>query len=261
MIAFVFPVTLFVIYIIVAFFEKTGNYATDEKVCLLRLHKKFLVIGYVLSALMFCVSIFLYFYSGIEAAIVCIILCLISSVLVWGYYGYRVEYDKNEIRYRHFFEKYKTIRYKSIIDIEFDGDLIIRTSNNILRIPNYVTNLTALFEQLNISVKLNTTNRAKLVPRVRKFKDSVYRPKEQIFGLVLMNLVGIAMELMMIWAWVNEKNGDDLFGIAFVVTSVVCFVVFPTLSALSIISAKRAHSSEKWKKIAKICFKDGFLKD
>ena len=76
-----------------------------------------------------------------------------------------------------------------------------------------------------------------------------------------MNFVGIVMELMMIWAWVNKKNGDDLFGITFVVTSVVCFVVFPAYSALSIISAKRAHSSKKWKKIAKICFKDGYLKD
>ena len=88
---------------------------------------------------------------------------------------------------------------------------------------------------------------------VRRFADSVYRPGEFIFAFVMMYLLGIFFDALLI-IYVEEYSWQAwaLHGI-----SAGCYII----PIVTFISAKRAHASRFWRSVAKICYKDGYLKD
>ena len=228
----------------------------------IKLHPILCVIGYVSSIIFLALGVLLYFYSGILAALVCVIFSFFSDILILGYYGYIVKHDNEKLTYRKFFGKYKTILYRNIRGIEYEMDLVIRTKDDTFVIPNYALNVKKLYNFLSDRLRLEEKTN-KLGPRVRKFKDSVHRPKEFIFVFVLLLALSLFVEILFAWIcfagkMVVQSKSDIIFIIVF---NVLSGVVLPCYVILTIISAKRAHSSKKWKKIARLCIKEHYLKD
>lgn len=89
--------------------------------------------------------------------------------------------------------------------------------------------------------------------KVRKFPDSVYRPGEFIFAFVMMYLLGILFDALLI-IYVKEYSWEVW---AMLGLSAFCYII----PIVTFISAKRAHASKFWRSVAKICYKDGYLKD
>ena len=164
---------------------------------------------------------------------------------------------------RRFFGKYKTIYYRNIIDIEYGLDLIIRTKNDTLRIPNYTVNFKALYGYLSSIINLENKKTKDIIPRVRKFRDSVYRSNELYFAFGLFLFLGVGFEILLAYLYFRgEIPFDDKSALIFVIImSIVSIVVIPCYVVLAIISAKRAHSSKKWRKIARLLIKESYLKD
>ena len=92
-------------------------------------------------------------------------------------------------------------------------------------------------------------------PKVRKFRDSVERPGEFIFGFVVMEIFAVAIPVVA----ALEGIGDSYRGL--VLTFVVGLpVVLNAFILLTVISVKRAHSSKAWRKVAKVLVRNGYLK-
>lgn len=221
----------------------------------------FCAIGYVSSIIFLALGGLLYFYSDILATLVCVIFSLLSDSLILCYYGYIVKYDNKKITYRKFFGKYKTILYRNIRGIEYETDLIIRTKDDTFVIPNYALNVKKLYNFLSDRLRFEEETK-KLVPRVRKFKDSVHRPKEFIFAFVLLLSLSLFVEILFVWIYfagkiVIQSNSDIIFIIGF---NVLSGVVLPCYVILTTVSVKRAHSSRKWRKIACLCIKARYIK-
>lgn len=258
-----FPLIFLAICIVVHFFQHKSTDKVSDKFSEIKLHPAFCAVGYITSAVFIAVGIFLYFYSGIEAAFVCFCFSIIADILILGYYGYSVIYDSKKISYRRFFGNYKTIHYRNIIDIEYGLDLIIRTKNDTLRIPNYTVNFKALYEYLSSIINLENKKTKYIIPRVRKFRDSVYRPGELYFALGLFLFLGVGFEILLAYLYFKgEVSLDDKSALIFVIImSIVSIVIVPCYVVFAIISAKRAHSSKKWRKIACFLIKESYLKD
>ena len=91
--------------------------------------------------------------------------------------------------------------------------------------------------------------------KVRKFRDSVERPGEFIFGFVVMEIFAVAIPVVA----ALEGIGDSYRGL--VLTFVVGLpVVLNAFILLIVISVKRAHSSKAWRKVAKVLVRNGYLK-
>ena len=258
----IFPVIFLIICVAVRFVQlkSSDNEIVDSSN--IKLHPVFCVIGYVTSILFLALSVVLYFYSDIWATLVCVIFSLLSDVTILGYYGYRVKYDNKKLIYRKFFGKYKTILFRNIVNIEYGIDLIIRTKDDTLVIPNYALNVKTLYTYLTDRLKLDEEKTQKLVPRVRKFKESVHRPQELIFAFGLLLLLSVFVEGAFVWLYaagkiVIQEKSVLIFIIGF---NVLSGIVLPFYVILAIVSAKRAHSSKKWRKIACLLIKEHYLK-
>ena len=97
-----------------------------------------------------------------------------------------------------------------------------------------------------------TKHNSKNDEKVRKFSDSVYRPGEFIFAFIMMYLLFAAFDvLLLVYAGTDTWEVKALLGFS------VSGYVFPIIS---IVSAKRSHSSKFWRSVARVCYKDGYLK-
>ena len=215
------------------------------------------ITGYGCFTGVYALSIFLYFYSGIEVAIICLALASLSLILVFAYYGYTVKYDNKKITYRKFYGRYKKIYYNKIIDIECGLDLIIRTKDDTVTFPNYLNGVDELVICItqNTNLKSEKNDEAK-VPRVRKLKDSIYRHHEIVLAYVLIDVMTIMIFAFCLYSLFNDKNEIG----AIVVMLIYCALILFLMTPLAFISLKRQHSSKRWHKIAKLfvletCFK------
>ena len=258
----ILPFILLIICVVVHFVQLKSSDNEIVDFSNIKLHPIFCVIGYVTSILFLALGTVLYFYSDIWVALVCVIFSILSDMLILGYYGYSVNYDNKKLIYKKFFGKYKTILYRNIVNIEYGMDLTIRTKDDTLVIPNYALNVKKLYNYLSGRLKLDEEKTQKLAPRVRKFRESVHRPREFIFAFGLLLLLSVFVELFFVWLYVTgkiviqEKNAL-IFIIGF---NVLSGIVLPFYVILAIVSAKRAHSSTKWRKIARLCIKEHYLK-
>lgn len=257
MVIIIQPLVFLAICLTVRFFLEKPSHCSQNNEKELRLNKTFCVIGYVALAILGILTIFLYFDIGIYAALASALFAILPTILITGYYGYRIVYDKNALEVI-MFRKIKSIKLKNVIEVECGLDLIVRTKDNTLTIHNYMTNTKDLYQFLLQNT--NLSNEKSEVPRVRKFKDSVFRPNETIFAFVLAGSLPFALLAIIIWAYSKGSisTQEDLFiGLAAVILFATIFAIY---IILSVISVKRAHSSKKWRKIAKFLIKETYLK-
>lgn len=117
------PIILFAVCFAVRFFNiKTSN-ASQSNEKELRLNKAYCVVSYV-SLVFFCIlTFYLYFVSGIYAALVGIAFSVLPTLLIIGYYGYRIIYNENNLEIK-FFRKNKCVKLSDIVQIERGFDLL-----------------------------------------------------------------------------------------------------------------------------------------
>ena len=251
------PFVFLAICLAVHFFVDNAPASSQSKEKELRMNKAYCVIGYVALAVLGILAIVLYFNSGIEVALIAVAFAILPTLLIIGYYGYRIVYDKSTIEVK-MFAKIKSIKLKNVIAVENGMDLIVRTKDDTFTIHNYMTNITELYQFLLQNIKLSDEKQK--IPMVRRFKDSIYRPNETIFAFILMGLLAFGLLAIIIWAYSigSIRTRKDLFiGLSIVLFFATIFTIFITLS---VISVKRAHSSKKWRKIAKLLIKEDYLK-
>ena len=217
---FIQPIIFFAICVVIHLVQKKTEYNSDGKnTNVIRLSPFFRIVGWALCAFCSIFSIFMYYFSGILAALIIIFWGCISLFLVLGYYGFIVIYDGKKITYRRFFGKYKKIYYKQIVSIEYGLDLYVRTKDDTLKIPNYVTNVNEFYLYLNETVIIPDSEDKK-VPRVRKFSDSVYRPVEFIFVYTLIIVIGFFVLGVVIFEYINGKIDQHTLVIAWVLGAI-----------------------------------------
>ncbi|MBE6553544.1 MAG: hypothetical protein E7666_04285 [Ruminococcaceae bacterium] len=246
-------ISLLCIYVLVAVFkyktERNFDFNLDSPY--IKLHKAYLVIGGSVSILACILSVWSFLQISKSLSFVLFVFALLSSLLVFAYFGFRIAFDDEKIIYRYFFENAKTIYYKDIIEIRHGLDLIIKTNSRQLVIPNYMTNMGALL--LKMMLFLPKRKNVKEVPKVRSFFESVERPRE-----FLIVFVGLEVVFSALFAWFLIASNFDSRVIIF---AAICMSAISGLFFFCVHSAKRAHSSVFWNKVAKKLFKDGYLRD
>lgn len=217
------------------------------------------IVGYSCFAGSYALSIFLGYYSGIEAAIICLALASLSLILVFAYYGYTVKFDNEKITYRKFYGRYKKIYYKKIIDIECGIDLTIRTKDDTIIFPNYLNGVEELVIRIiqNADLKSEKNDEA-VVPRVRKLKDSIYKHHEIVFVHVLMNVISVTMFVFILYSYFNDNAEGPLWTVVALLLLLASYPI--VITPLTFISIKRHHSSKVWRKIAKLCVQESYFK-
>ncbi len=239
------------IFVMVLKYKTENQFKFNSDTPYIKIHKAYLIVGGGTTILFVALSIFAFLQLSEQLSFILFIFALLSSSLVFSYFGFVIFFDDEKITYRYFFENAKTIYYKDIMEIRHGLDLIIKTNSRQLVIPNYMTNTVALL--LKMTPFLPKRKKVKEVPKVRSFFESVERPKE-----FLIVFVGLEVVFAAISVWFLVASNFDSRMIIFVV---VCMSVISGLFFFCVYSAKRAHSSVFWNKIAKHLFKAGYLKD
>lgn len=238
--------------LIVIFKYKTEhNFKIDLKVPYIKIHKAYLIIGVVLSTVFAVLSAWLFLELSKALSFLAFIFAVLWSLLVFSYFGFRIVFDEEKITYRYFFEKPKHIFYKEIVEIRHGLDLIIQTKDQKLVIPSYMTNVGALL--LKMMPYLPKRKKVKEVEKVRSFFDSVERPLEFVIVFVMLEVVFIAL---FVWFLIASHFDSRVIAIMGVCLGAITALVF-----LCVHSAKRAHSSAFWRKVANLLFKKGYLRD
>ena len=242
---------LFAIYASVGIFRYITTRGTMQEGNIVTLHPAYAVLGVVISLICCILSFVAYNAENMDTAVAIFsfVMALIGPVFVLGYLGYRITYDEEKITYRCFFEKPKTIYYKDVVDLKMGMDLKIKTIDRTLRIKNDTVNFKKMFTYIEPRVEKRVETEPKPVPKVRKYADSVERPGEFVVLYVVWLTLCAVFWIMAFWA-----------------VEIIYFAIFVTVFSgiytfSSIYSAKRAHSSEFWRKIAYLCYRPGYLVD
>ena len=245
--------SLIAIYILITVFKyKTeNNFNFDEEVPYIRMHKGYGIVGIGCTIICVFFSIGVYLEGSEALSIAFFVLAAISSLLFFSYYGFRIAFDKEKIVYRYFFETPKTIFYKDIVEVRVGLDLIIRTKDRKLTIPNYMTNIPALL--LKMMPYMPKRKKIKEVPRVRSFSEAVERSQEFIIVFAILEIFFIGFGVL---GAIATKFDTTLILVSSLLWGAITGMIF-----LCVHSAKRAHSSSFWNKIANLLFKEGYLKD
>lgn len=249
-------ISIGLIYLLVGLFNV---YSTKDRSCkgnVVKSNIACLIVG-IIGTLFFCGLGIWFLLQTREAASWSLfgIGILLTSIIIF-YFQCRIFYDDEKFIVRNFFGKKKTIIYKDIIRIEQGLDIIIKTDKDKIVVYNYLIGRGDFLRMIVSRVPEALAENAQKAtdhPVVRPFREAVWRPGDSIFLYVLLYLVIASLFVICFFA------GDKWI-------AVFCLGVFFTLlwSAfvfVSIHSAKRAHSSEFWRKVAKYCFKEGYLKD
>lgn len=249
-----------VIYFAIGYFRFfTEQKRLDKEHKYLHLNSGFFLVGFLGTVISIVLAILAVIFKLYAFGVLLLAFGIVFSFVLSGYYGYRIYFDDEKIVYRKYFESYKAIYYKDVTKIVFEYDLEIKTKKKKLTVPCYMANFNLLLE----SVKGNCPEKAmkKVDPKVkvRKFSDSVNRPGEFIFAFVLMYLLDVCLIVFLIPGFLNGEIFSSGLSVAmiFIVAIVGCFS-FPIVT---VISVKRAHSSKFWRKVARVCVREWYLKD
>ena len=169
----------------------------------------------------------------------------LSLILVVGYFNCRFFYNEKNLTYRNFWGKKITIPYSEITDVEIGIDVIIFSGKKKVKIAPEMVGRSDFFDTIKPHVdaileekERNKRENPKQIPKVRKFKDSVYRPGEFVFVYSMLSILTIAMAVILIM-------GGYIIG-ALVVCAIIGMMVF-----LAFYAPRRAHSSKFWLAITK----------
>ena len=216
-----------------------------------KLHPLYFVIGVVCSFAFNIPAVFLAIREQVEISLVLFSFSMLSISLIFGYLNCRIYYDENGIVVQNFWRKRETIFYHEITDIKVEMDIVLKTEKTEITIRDYMV---GRFDFLSfIAPYLKFSKRRKLksiveIPRTRKYRDAVYRSSDFIIGLSIYTVVITAFSVFITFY-------DD--------SGWICLFLIPAtlfFDWLVIYCAKRAHSSKFWATIAKVVYRDGYIK-
>jgi len=250
-----FPIISLIICLVIRFVQAKSVDKENNGVFLeIKISPVYLIVGYF--SFFFCAifSVFSYFFMhAIDISVLFLIFSVTLVLLIFGFYRYSIIYDHEKLSCRKYVGKYKTIYYSEIVHIEYGLDLIIRTEKDTLTISGDKKNVASFCTFLQENLKLD--ERKSLPPRVRKFKDALYRPGEFYFVFSMAIVLSVLMSAVLVWEWIKGSvEGVELVYV--VLLLILSLIVVPGYVTIAIVSAKRAHSSEKWRKIAYKCIRE-----
>lgn len=214
-----------------------------------RMNGAYLAVG-ILSVLIFAfISIYGFIRNDTGLGIFMLVLSVLSSSLNVAFVNCRIFYDNSGFTVRNFFGRKRTVLYSEITDVEIGIDVIISSGEKRVKIADYTVGRQDFFDVLMPQIEhiLNRNMKKIVVPlKVRKFRDSVHRPGEKIFGIILFILFGAGFAVM---------------AVALSQLWMLTFVALIWLMAFLIYYApKRAHSSGRWRVLAKLMVRPEELK-
>ncbi len=176
---------------------------------------------------------------------------LLGVSLIVYYYNCRTWLTDSSIIQRNFWGRKREMSYMDIVKIEEDGleiTIHFKSSQKRLVYPKSTVGTDYMLETIRSHVFEEQLNDDLPVPPVRLFKNSVYDVSGFYAIWVILYVLGIVFVVLGFWFWLMIPMG------------LVFIVLLTGYIFLSVYSAKRAHVSEKWAKVAKHCFKNGYLK-
>ena len=208
----------------------------------------FLIAGSVFSYLCAMASIAFCFYLKNNSLYVSfLILSVLFSLILISYYACYAFCNENEIVKTTSFFKHQKIEFSNCDGYYLEDDLIISSRCTTIRISSSMKNYYEVTELLYSKIPDLEKQTYKDV-RVRKFKDSVYDFQTYLFLLVLdVFLLGLFVFFAII--------APNVSGLMALLSSFM--LLMPILLC---VSAKRAHKSLFWDKIARFMLNGKSLK-
>ena len=245
--------SMILIYVLVAVFSYVSTKDRSLGENLVKLNSANLWLGIV--GLLFSGGISFYFCTQDENGwIFFLISSPLSLILVVGYFNCRFFYNEKSLTYRNFWGKKTTIPYSEITDVEIGIDVIIFSGKKKVKISPEMVGRSDFFDAIKPYVdailaekERNKRENPQPVPKVRKFKDSVYRPGELVFVYVLLIVLTLFLAIILVAeGYITE-------------TIIVCAII-GIVEFLVWYAPMRAHSSKFWFAIAKKLYRPGVLK-
>lgn len=242
------------IYILVGIFSYFSSKDRSLQKNVIKLNEMYLGLSIVFLAFFAGFSYFMSIVNDdFRAWIVFLVLSPLGISLAVSYFNCRIFYDENSLTYRNFWGKKTTIRYCEITEVEAGIDFLIFSGKRKIKITSDLVGRGDFFELIKpyIDAVLEEKERRKKendqpLPAVRNFWDSVCRPGEFVFVIVLYSIGFLfCFTIFVIYAsWFFFGLGILLAACAF------CTYYAP----------KRAHSSEFWLAVAKLLVQESHLK-
>lgn len=176
---------------------------------------------------------------------------LLGVSLIVYYYNCRTWLTDSSIIQRNFWGRKREMSYTDIVKIEEEGMEItihFKSSQKRLVYPKSTVGTDYMLETIRSNVSEEQLKDDLPVPPVRLFENSVYNASGFYAIWVILYVLGIVFVVLGFWFW------------PMIPTGLVFMALLTVYIVLSVYSAKRAHVSLKWAKVAKRCFKDGYLK-
>ena len=176
---------------------------------------------------------------------------LLGVSLIVYYYNCRTWLTDSSIIQRNFWGRKREMSYTDIVKIEEEGMEItihFKSSQKRLVHPKNTVGTDYMLETIRSHVSEEQLKDDLPVPPVRLFENSVYDVSGFYAIWVILYVLGVAYLVLGFWFWPMIPIG------------LVFMALLTGYIVLSVYAAKRAHVSEKWAKVAKRCFKKGYLK-
>lgn len=176
---------------------------------------------------------------------------LLGVSLIVYYYNCRTWLTDSSIIQRNFWGRKREMSYADIVKIEEEGleiTIHFKSSQKRLVYPKSTVGTDYMLETIRSNVSEEQLKDDLPVPPVRLFENSVYNASGFYAIWVILYVLGIVFVVLGFWFWPMIPIG------------LVFMALLTVYIVLSVYSAKRAHVSLKWAKVAKRCFKDGYLK-
>lgn len=231
----------------ISFFSATDKNHEKNTV---RMGVAFLIIGVICTVACTVPAIIMVLQKKLSFAAFLFGLSLLGASLVVAFFNCRLTYDEESFTYRNFFNKKTTIKYSEIIDAEYDMDLIIMSDKKKISLQDHAVGQGEFLQIIKPYIDPIIEQKKKIAgpaPKVRKYRDSVYRPLDYI---IVQSIFGAFSGAICLAALIIDFNWICVFVLALI--SVFIFAFF--------YSAKRAHSSEFWRSVSKICYHKNQLK-
>lgn len=231
----------------VSFFSATDKNHEKNTV---RMGVAFLIIGVICTVACAVPAIIMALQKDLSFAAFLFGLSLLGASLAVAFFNCRLTYDEESFTYRNFFNKKTTIKYSEIIDAEYEMDLIIMSDKKKISLQDHAVGQGEFLQIIKPYIDPIIDQKKKIagpVPKVRKYRDSVYRPLDYI---IVQSMFGSFAAAVCIGAMVVDFNWICVFVLALI--SVFIFAFF--------YSAKVAHSSKFWRVISKFFYNTNQLK-
>ena len=246
MIAIVWFLFLTLMFVFLTYMHKKRlRIFKNEYEIVLTMPSFFLLAGAILSYVCVIVAICSYF-ENITIYVSFLVLSILSSVFILGYYACYVLCNEKEIVKITWFFKCQEINFSDCDGYYLDNSISIFSEHTSIRISNSMKNYIKLAKFLYSKIP-ELENKRKEV-RIRKFKDSVYEFQTYVFLLILdVFLCGVFIIFAILAPTARGM----------IILFLIILILWPILLYISV---TRAHSSTFWDKIARVMVKGEALK-